>query len=161
MLTERQLKWLEKYKECRNATEAAVCAFDCKDRKTASVMGAKMLKHPKIKKILDKTEESLHDKFREEAEHAFMVLLDILNNPKVSPKTRLEACKDVLDRAGYNPTQKQELIGHVTFEAKAIETAKRARLIASSTYPLLQEGIQEEVLQGEWESNSSSELKNA
>lgn len=151
MLTEKQLKWLEGVKEGKSFTQAAMDAYETEDRKSASVIGAKLSKHPKIKKILDKTEENLRDKFREEAERAFIVLLDILNNPKVSPKTRLEACKDVLDRAGYNPTQKQELIGHVTFEAKAIETAKRARLIASSSHPLLEEKKEDLPLLGEWE----------
>lgn len=133
MLTEKQLKWLEGVKEGKNFTQAAIAAGYTEDRKSAAVIGARLAKHPKIKKILDKTEENLRDKFREEAEKAFMVILSMIDSPKVSPKVRLDACKDILDRAGYNPTQKQELIGHVTFEAKAIETAKRARLMASTT----------------------------
>lgn len=148
MLTELQLKWLEKVKEGKNYTEAAMEAGYTDNRKSAAVIGARLAKHPKIKKILDKTEENLRDKFREEAEKAFMVILGMIDNPKVSPKVRLDACRDILDRAGYNPTQKQELIGHVTFEAKAIETAKRARLMASST-PL----IEEPVIDGVFEEN--------
>ena len=158
MLTELQLKWLDGVKSGKNYTEAAVDAGYTDNRKSAAVIGARLAKHPKIKKILDKTEENLRDKFREEAERAFLVILAMVDDKKVSPKVRLDACRDILDRAGYNPTQKQELIGHVTFEAKAIETAKRARLIASSSpIELLEEGNLDASHQVEWVETDSDE----
>jgi phage terminase small subunit len=131
------MKFIEHYRENGgNATQAVISAGYTEDPKSASVIGSKLIKHPKIKKIIDKTEENLRDRFREEAEKAFITILSLVDNPKVSAKVRLDACKDILDRAGYNPTQKQELIGHVTFEAKAIETAKRARLMAQAVQEL-------------------------
>jgi hypothetical protein len=38
-LTLKQRKWLAKYLECGNATEAAMQSYDCKDRETAAQIG--------------------------------------------------------------------------------------------------------------------------
>lgn len=43
-LTVKQRKWLKVYLETGNATEAAMQAYDCKDRESASALGAENLR---------------------------------------------------------------------------------------------------------------------
>ncbi len=52
-LTVKQRKWLKVYKETLNATEAAMQAYDCQDRKTAANIGYENVAKLDIVDILD------------------------------------------------------------------------------------------------------------
>jgi hypothetical protein len=52
-LTLKQRRWLDKYYECGNATEAAMFAYDCKDRESASAIGVQNLGKLSFNDIMD------------------------------------------------------------------------------------------------------------
>ena len=67
-LTIKQRKWLEVYISSGNATEAAMQAYDCKDRDSARAMGSENLAKLNISEFLEEsglTDKLLVDKLKE------------------------------------------------------------------------------------------------
>lgn len=56
---------------------------------------------------------SVIEKIRDEAPKSVDTITDIRDNKKVNPATRYIAAKDMLDRAGYAPVQKQANVHYV------------------------------------------------
>lgn len=90
-----------------------------------------VLNKPKVKSVVEKKREELWDRFKDYAELALQVQVDMLTNPTVSNKVKLDATNSILDRAGYKATERREIvgaIGHIAVESKAVsEMANRAR----------------------------------
>jgi hypothetical protein len=98
----------EYLKNGNNATHAAIAAGY--SEKTAASQGSRLLKSVEVQQYLNKTEQNLNKDLRlmfaEDAVKAYNVLLDIMQDPASPPKERLTAARDLLDRAGYKPTEK-------------------------------------------------------
>lgn len=98
----------EYIKNGNNATHAAIAAGY--SEKTAASQGSRLLKSVEVQQYLNKTEQNLNKDLRmmfaEDAVKAYGVLLEIMNDPLTPPKDRLVAARDLLDRAGYKPTEK-------------------------------------------------------
>lgn len=88
-LTLKQRNFTEAYLETGNATEAADRAYKPKNRNTAHAIGAENLRKPTIRAFLD-----------ENAPDALATIRKLSMNAK-SENVRLNASKDILDRAGY------------------------------------------------------------
>ena len=104
MLTEKQEKFVENYCLTGNAAKAAEMAGY--SAKTAKQMGY-TLKNQLSSEISEKMTKLIQDS----VPGALAQLNDLMMNA-TSEGTRLNACKDILDRAGYKPVEKQE-ISHV------------------------------------------------
>lgn len=52
-LTFKQREWLRIYMECKNATEAAMQVYDCKDRLSAKVIGSENLSKLNFDELMD------------------------------------------------------------------------------------------------------------
>lgn len=138
-LNQRQQLWADYYSEpsspgYHNATKSAELAGYKGDYDSLRNIGSNNLGLPHIQAYLENKRKDLRSRFQQEAENAFNVLLEIVNNPKVSPRTRLDACKDVLDRAGYKPSDKVELTGSngspVQYETRLTkEISNRAKML--------------------------------
>lgn len=98
----------EYLKNGNNATHAAIAAGY--SEKTASSQGSRLLKSVEVQQYLNKTEQSLNKDLRlmfaEDAVKAYNVLKEIMEKPDALDKDRLVAARDLLDRAGYKPTDK-------------------------------------------------------
>jgi phage terminase small subunit len=88
-LTSKQKKFAETYLEIGNATEAADRAYKPKNRNTAHAIGAENLRKPTIREFLKRYA-------REAASTVYK-----LSQSAKSEAVRLNASKDILDRAGY------------------------------------------------------------
>lgn len=133
-LTPRQELFVEFYLQNGNAGKSAELAGYAGGLKTCQSIGSQNLALPKIQEALDLKKHDLRKRFVKEAGAAFTVIVGLMNNPKVSPRTRLDAAKDVLDRAGYNPTDKVELSGvdgsPIQYETRLTrEISNRARTL--------------------------------
>ena len=104
MLTEKQEKFVENYCLTGNAAKAAEMAGY--SVKTAKQMGY-TLKNQLSSEISEKMTKLIQDS----VPGALAQINDLVMNA-TSEGTRLNACKDILDRAGYKPVEKQE-ISHV------------------------------------------------
>lgn len=98
----------EYLKNGNNATQAAMAAGY--SEKTAASQGSRLLKSVDVQQYLNKTEQNLNrdlrTMFTEDAVKAYEVLLKIMEDPTAAHKDRLVAARDLLDRAGYKPTEK-------------------------------------------------------
>lgn len=110
-LNERQLKFAERYVETGKKQQSAIDAGYAPAG--AHVTASELLKNPKVQEAItnlrEERREYMMSRFAEEAKNAFTVMLSIMNDTDISPQTRYNAAKDVMDRAGYKPTEKQEL----------------------------------------------------
>ena len=96
-LTKKQKKFCDKYLETGNGVKSAEEVYNTKNYNTAGVMANENLKKPKIKEYLEsKAEICANEVFR-------------LSQKAKNEAVRLNANKDILDRAGYKPTEKKDI----------------------------------------------------
>ncbi len=96
-LTKKQAEFVKEYLDTGNGTQAALKAYDTEDPNTAGAIASENLRKPKIIEYL----ESVADKVASNMVHLAL-------NAE-SEQVQLGAGKDILDRAGYKPVEKQEL----------------------------------------------------
>lgn len=112
-LTEKQQAFVVEYLKCFNATVAAKKAGY--SQKTAYSIGSELLNKPEIAQVIENHKkeliQELQNQFVVDAIMAKNVLLQILNDKNASNRDRITAAKDLLDRAGFAPTTKQEITG--------------------------------------------------
>lgn len=105
-----------------NGTQAAIAAGY--SERSAYSQASRLLKMAEVQQYLSKTEQNLNRDLRQvfvaDAVEAYGVLRNIMNDPSTPPKDRLVAAKDLLDRAGYKPVDKQvmDIHGEVSYEAQ-------------------------------------------
>ena len=130
-LTPKQKKFIDNYTDptsetFSNATKSAIEAGY--SEKTAYSIANENLKKPDIVSAIEAKKADLREQFAEFAQTAFLNIQNIANDTKVSPRTRLDANKDLLDRAGYKPSDKVEGDINITNETRVTkEIAMRAR----------------------------------
>lgn len=107
-LSPKQMIFVQEYMRSGNGKQAAIAAGY--SERSAESQASRMLKNDKVKQYLDKKEakldRDLREMFVEDAVKAYNVLLEIMQNPTALDKDRLVAARDLLDRAGYKPTEK-------------------------------------------------------
>lgn len=112
-LTERQKKFIDAYIKCGNGTLAAVKAGYSEN--SARITASKLLTKANIQKCLkehrSRIQQELREQFVGDALVARKVMLKILNDPDASDKDKLTAARDLLDRAGFKPTERTEITG--------------------------------------------------
>lgn len=112
-LTDKQRAFVLEYLKDKNATRAAIAAGY--SAKSAYSIGSELLRKPEVAEFLAQQEQQmvtdLREMFAKEAATAWRIICDIAkgkapNGARVSARTMLDAAKDMLDRAGYKPTDK-------------------------------------------------------
>ncbi len=93
----KQKKFVKEYLAKGNATEAAARSYDVKNRKVANTIGNENLAKHGLQALIEAA-----------AEGAF-AQIEILSKTAEAEPVRLNASKDILDRAGYKPVEKQDL----------------------------------------------------
>src|SRR3990167_1074175 len=96
-LTKKQKAFADNYIETGNATQAVIDAkYDVKDENSAAVIGSENLRKLNVREYIE-----------ENAGGAASRIVDISMKAK-NEAVKLSANKDILDRAGYKPIDKQE-----------------------------------------------------
>lgn len=96
-LTKKQAEFVKEYIETGNGVQSALKAYDTESYKTASVIAHENLEKPRIQKYL----ESIADRAVTRVEQ----LMEQNENLPVA----LSASKDILDRAGYKPVDRNDV----------------------------------------------------
>ncbi len=113
MITAQRKLFVEEYLKlrCKNMAQAAINAGY--SHKTAASQASQILKNPKVSEYLESRKAELANDLRQEfifdALEARKVMNRILNDPAAEDKDRIACAKDFLDRAGFKPTDKQEV----------------------------------------------------
>lgn len=106
-LTEQQIAFCDFYLDLSNGTQSAIKAGYSKD--SAYSQASRLLKNDKIKAYLDERrkerQEAVTSALSKYAEDAVKELYDLMMNAE-SESVKMQAIKDVLDRAGHKPVDK-------------------------------------------------------
>lgn len=111
--TEQQKLFVDNYLKNRkkNSTQAAIDAGY--SPKSAQSQSSQLLMKPNVLEYLEKREKQLEKELKREfffdALDARKVLSDIVNNPDSKDADRINAAKDLLDRAGYKAVDVHEI----------------------------------------------------
>lgn len=96
-LTPKQEGFVRDYLDTGNATEAVRRNYDITTDGSARAIGSENLTKPNIRKAIE-----------DAAEGAFSVIV-ALSTGAENENVRLSASKDILDRAGFKPTEKTDI----------------------------------------------------
>ena len=114
-LTAMQEKFVEAYCSGKYKTTTDMAIAAGYSEKSACSQASQLLKNPKVLKKIDERQAELRDyiqkRFSFIAKQAIDVLVQAMLNPETSTKDRTIIARDLLDRAGYKPTEKTELTG--------------------------------------------------
>lgn len=98
-MTKKQEIFVKEYLDTGNGTQSALKAYNTEDENTAAVIAWENLRKPKI-------QEAIQDS----ASIAQSIILELAQTA-TNETVKLNASKDILDRAGFKPVDKQELYG--------------------------------------------------
>jgi len=96
-ITKKQKDFADEYLETGNGTQAALKAYDTDNENTAAVLASNNIRKHKVQAYLE-----------DKAEKAAIRVVE-LSEQDINLPVALGASKDVLDRAGYKPIEKQEI----------------------------------------------------
>jgi phage terminase small subunit len=106
-MTERQIQFAENYLTLNNGTQAAIKAGY--SQAGAHVQASVLLKNPKIQDYMEarrkERQDYVHGQLAKYAEKVVNELFAIAMNSD-SDAVRMQAIKDIMDRAGYKPVDK-------------------------------------------------------
>lgn len=132
--TRQQKLFVDNYLKLRkkNQTQAAVDAGY--SPKSASSQAYQLLQNPIVLEYLEKREKQLEKELKREfffdAIDARQVLSDIINNPESKDADRINAAKDLLDRAGYKAVDVHEIQANVNTNADGLTDSELEERIA-------------------------------
>jgi phage terminase small subunit len=108
-LTDKQKKFVEAYFELNVGTKAAIAAGY--GEKGAHAEASRQLKNVKVRDYLEELQKErrglIQNRLAGMAEKAAEMMFELAMNAE-SENVRVNALKDILDRAGYKPTEKVE-----------------------------------------------------
>lgn len=106
----------------KNSTQVAIDAGY--SQKSAQSQSSQLLMNPNVLEYLEKREKQLEKELKREfffdALDARKVLSDIVNNPESKDADRINAAKDLLDRAGYKAVDVHEIQATVNTNADGL-----------------------------------------
>ncbi|MFJ5625621.1 terminase small subunit [Peribacillus loiseleuriae] len=109
--TEKELLFCQYYVKTNKGADSAIRAGYAEG--SAHVRSSRLLKSEKIvtliRSIRSEIEGSLRAYFMSDAMVAREIVKEIMEDREVSPAIRLQAAKDMLDRAGFKAVEKQEV----------------------------------------------------
>lgn len=113
-LTKKQKGFVEDYLDTGNGTQSILNNYDTDNPKVASVMAVENLAKPSIREALEN-----------HAEKAESMVYNLSQNAE-GESVRLNASKDILDRAGYGAVIKSQSVSVTinTLDPKLVELAK-------------------------------------
>lgn len=132
--TRQQKEFVDIYLKNRkkNQTQAAVDAGY--SPKSASSQAYQLLQNPIVQEYLEKREKQLEKELKREfffdAIDAREVLSEIVNNPEAKDVDRINAAKDLLDRAGYKAVDVHEIQSTVNINADGLTDSELEDRIA-------------------------------
>lgn len=108
-LTDKQKRFAENYLEVSNGTRAALAAGYSESG--AATESSRLLKNDKVRAYIDELQaerrETIQNTLKKQAVEAVEILLELARSAE-SENVKMQAVKDILDRAGYKPTEKSE-----------------------------------------------------
>lgn len=112
-ITEQQKLFAHEYLRLRKSNQKQAAINAGYSERSAASQASQLLNNPKIKKYLEVKESQIESDLRKEfifdALEARKVMYKILKDPEARDTDRINVAKDLLDRAGFKPTDKKEI----------------------------------------------------
>lgn len=108
-ITKKQKEFADAYLETGNGTQSALKAYDTEDYNTAHSIASENLQKPTVQEYL-----------ASKAEAAALMIFKLSQEAEAEP-VRLNASKDILDRAGFKPVEKSITLN---LDAELTESAR-------------------------------------
>ena len=96
-LTKKQKIFVQEFLDTGNGTQSAMKAYDTESETVAAVIASENIRKPNIMAMI-----------QDAAEDAFSVIVE-LSKGSENDSVRLGASKDILDRSGFKPVDKQQI----------------------------------------------------
>jgi phage terminase small subunit len=127
-LTLKQEKFVNKYIETGNGTEAVIQAGYDTNRDVARRISSENLTKPDIQKAVQSRKEEFYQRLDAEVMNLLDSLVAIANSPDTPEGVRVKAITDLLDRSGHNVKKDVSIDMTLTDSTQQTkEIAKRAR----------------------------------
>lgn len=122
--TAQQKLFVDEYLKLRKKNQKQAAINAGYSEKTAQVQSSQLLNNPYVLEYLDFREKQLEKELKREffydAIDARRVLSDVVNNPDSKDADRINAAKDLLDRAGYKAVDVHEITAKVHTNADGL-----------------------------------------
>lgn len=122
--TRQQKQFIDEYLKLRKKNQKQAAINAGYSEKTAQVQSSQLLNNPYVLEYLEQREKQLEKELKREffydAIDARRVLSDVVNNPKSKDADRINAAKDLLDRAGYKAVDVHEIQAKVNTNADGL-----------------------------------------
>lgn len=104
-LSPRYQRFVQEYVQHGNGTQAAIAAGFAE--RSARDQASRLLRRPQIAAAIAEAKRDLRALFEAEAWDSLQALRRLRDDPEAPPSVQLGAAKDLLDRAGYKPVDRQ------------------------------------------------------
>lgn len=132
--TEQQKLFVDEYLKLRKKHQKQAAINAGYSPKSAQSQSSQLLTNPNVLEYLEKREKQLEKELKREfffdALDARKVLSDIVNNKDSKDADRINAAKDLLDRAGYKAVDVHEIQSTVNINADGLTDAELEERIA-------------------------------
>ena len=126
--TEQQKLFVDEYLKLRKKHQKQAAINAGYSSKSAQSQSSQLLTNPNVLEYLEKREKQLEKELKREfffdALDARKVLSDIVNNPDSKDADRINAAKDLLDRAGYKAVDVHEIQSTVNVSVDGLTDAE-------------------------------------
>lgn len=112
-LTIKQERFVNKYLECGNASEAYRFAYDCSNLADSTIWSKSslMLDDNKVRARVEELREEIKDKSNITKEGNLAILYSIMNDKAESPAVRIKAIEVSNKMLGFDAPEKREITG--------------------------------------------------
>lgn len=132
--TEQQKLFVDEYLKMRKKHQKQAAINAGYSPKSAQSQSSQLLTNPNVLEYLEKREKQLEKELKREfffdALDARKVLSDIVNNKDSKDADRINAAKDLLDRAGYKAVDVHEIQSTVNINADGLTDSELEERIA-------------------------------
>ncbi|MGX7195457.1 terminase small subunit [Enterococcus olivae] len=126
--TTQQKLFVDEYLKLRKKNQKQAAINAGYSIKSAQSQSSQLLTNPNVLEYLEKREKQLEKELKREfffdALDARQILSDIVNNPESKDADRINAAKDLLDRAGYKAVDVHEIQSTVNINADGLTDAE-------------------------------------
>lgn len=130
----KRLKFVEEYfKGGGNATEAYLKAgYKAKNRDNAAKQANQLMRNNEVRELIDRELSKQKDKLRGLVPKAIGTLEEILDNKELRESVRIDASKEVLDRAGVQPLPPQKSDNSFNIQINFVDVDGKPKSVNSS-----------------------------
>ena len=131
----KRLKFVEEYfKTGGNATEAFLkTGYRAKNRNNAAKQANQLMRNNEVRVLIEWELSKQRDKIRSLVPKAITTLEEIIDNKEIRESVRIDASKEILDRAGVQPLPPQKPDSSFNIQINFVDVGKNPKPVSSTS----------------------------